>query len=103
MVAEPAAPLTLTSSAPLTLTLTPARPSAPPPPAPPPRPRPPPGPPPPSTAVLLLNLGGPDSLEAVEPFLYNLFRDPDVIDYPVGQWVRNRIATAIARRRTPVG
>jgi ferrochelatase len=84
MVDEPSAPLTLTSSAPLTLTLTPARPAA------------------PSTAVLLLNLGGPDSLEAVEPFLYNLFRDPDVIDYPVGQWVRNRIAAAIARRRTPV-
>jgi ferrochelatase len=76
MVAEPTIPLTLT--------LTPARPAA------------------PSTAVLLLNLGGPDSLAAVEPFLYNLFRDPDVIDYPVGQWVRNRIAAAIARRRAPV-
>jgi ferrochelatase len=56
----------------------------------------------PATAVLLLNLGGPDSLDAVEPFLYNLFRDPDVLDYPVGQWVRNRIAASIARRRTPV-
>jgi len=56
----------------------------------------------PATAVLLLNLGGPDSLDAVEPFLYNLFRDPDVIDYPVGQWVRNRIAATIARRRAPV-
>jgi ferrochelatase len=54
------------------------------------------------TAVLLLNLGGPDSLDAVEPFLYNLFRDPDVIDYPVGQWVRNRIAARIARKRAPM-
>jgi ferrochelatase len=55
-----------------------------------------------ATAVLLLNLGGPDSLDAVEPFLYNLFRDPDVIDYPVGQWVRNRIAASIARKRAPM-
>ena len=54
------------------------------------------------TAVVLLNLGGPDSLEAVEPFLYNLFRDPDVIDYPIGQWLRNRIAASIARGRAPV-
>lgn len=61
----------------------------------------PPGPPAPSTAVLLLNLGGPDSLDAVEPFLYNLFRDPDVIDVPIGQWLRNRLAARIARRRTP--
>jgi len=52
--------------------------------------------------VLLLNLGGPDSLDAVEPFLYNLFRDPDVIDYPVGRWIRNRIAASIARKRTPM-
>jgi ferrochelatase len=29
--------------------------------------------------VLLLNLGGPDSLEAVRPFLYNLFSDRDII------------------------
>jgi len=56
----------------------------------------------PATAVLLLNLGGPDSLDAVEPFLYNLFLDPDVIDYPVGQWVRNRIAATIARKRAPM-
>jgi len=29
--------------------------------------------------VLLLNLGGPDSLDAVKPFLYNLFSDRDII------------------------
>ena len=29
--------------------------------------------------VVLLNLGGPDSPEAVEPFLRNLFSDPEVI------------------------
>lgn len=31
---------------------------------------------------MLFQLGGPDSLEAVEPFLENLFRDPDII--PMG-------------------
>ncbi|MBA4372080.1 MAG: ferrochelatase [Thermodesulfovibrio sp.] len=29
--------------------------------------------------ILLLNLGGPDSLEAVRPFLYNLFSDREII------------------------
>ncbi|MDH7604379.1 MAG: ferrochelatase, partial [Melioribacter sp.] len=37
------------------------------------------------TAVILFNLGGPDSLDAVEPFLYNLFQDPDIFKIPVGQ------------------
>ncbi len=31
------------------------------------------------TGVLLLNLGGPDSLDAVKPFLYNLFSDREII------------------------
>jgi protoporphyrin/coproporphyrin ferrochelatase len=29
--------------------------------------------------VLLLNLGGPENLQDVRPFLYNLFSDPDII------------------------
>ncbi|HHP7230754.1 MAG TPA: ferrochelatase [Xenococcaceae cyanobacterium] len=33
--------------------------------------------------VLLLNLGGPDSIEDVRPFLYNLFSDPEIIRLPV--------------------
>ena len=33
-------------------------------------------------AVLLLNMGGPDSLDAVESFLYNLFSDHDIIEIP---------------------
>jgi len=32
-----------------------------------------------STGVLLLNLGGPDSLRAVKPFLFNLFSDREII------------------------
>ena len=33
--------------------------------------------------VLLLNLGGPDKLEDVRPFLYNLFSDPEIIRLPL--------------------
>ena len=50
-------------------------------------------------AVVLLNLGGPDSLDAVEPFLRNLFRDPAIIRAPAP--VRHFIARLIARRRGP--
>ena len=37
--------------------------------------------------VVLLNLGGPDSLDAVEPFLFNLFSDPDIIDFPFAKTI----------------
>ena len=33
-------------------------------------------------AVVMFQLGGPDSQAAVEPFLYNLFCDPDIINFP---------------------
>ncbi len=33
--------------------------------------------------VLLLNLGGPDKIEDVRPFLYNLFSDPEIIRLPI--------------------
>ncbi len=36
----------------------------------------------PRLAVVLFNLGGPDGPEAVRPFLFNLFRDPVIIDLP---------------------
>jgi ferrochelatase len=49
-------------------------------------------------AVVLLNLGGPDSLEAVEPFLKNLFSDHDIFKIPIGQ---NIFAKLISKRRAP--
>ncbi len=48
-------------------------------------------------AVVLMNLGGPDSLDAVEPFLRNLFRDPAIIRAPAP--VRHLLGRWIARRR----
>ena len=50
-------------------------------------------------AVVLMNLGGPDSLDAVEPFLRNLFRDPAIIRAPGP--VRRLLAHLIAKRRGP--
>ncbi|NPA16906.1 ferrochelatase [Persephonella sp.] len=34
------------------------------------------------TGVVLMNMGGPDSLEAIQPFLYNLFSDHNIIRIP---------------------
>lgn len=47
-----------------------------------------------------MNLGGPDSLDAVEPFLFNLFRDPAIIRLPT--LLRLPLARLIARRRARV-
>ncbi len=54
-----------------------------------------------STAVVLLQLGGPDSAEAVEPFLFNLFSDPDIIDLPGAFLFRKPLARFISNRRAP--
>lgn len=52
------------------------------------------------TAVVLMNLGGPDSLDAVEPFLFNLFNDPAIIGLP--GLLRRFVAGRISRKRAPV-
>ena len=36
----------------------------------------------PRIGILLFNLGGPETLEDVRPFLFNLFSDPDIIRLP---------------------
>jgi protoporphyrin/coproporphyrin ferrochelatase len=51
-------------------------------------------------AVVLFNLGGPDELRAVEPFLINLFSDPAILRVPA--FLRRPLARLIAYRRTPV-
>jgi ferrochelatase len=51
-------------------------------------------------AVVLFNLGGPDSPQAVEPFLRNLFGDAAILVMP---WLlRKPLAWFIARGRAPV-
>jgi ferrochelatase len=49
--------------------------------------------------VVLFQLGGPDCLEAVEPFLYNLFCDPDIIDFPFARLARAPLARLVSSRR----
>ena len=51
-------------------------------------------------AVILFNLGGPDKLESVEPFLFNLFNDPAIISIP--SIFRYPLAKFISKRRTPI-
>jgi ferrochelatase len=53
------------------------------------------------TAVVLFNLGGPDSIDAVEPFLFNLFSDPDIFRLPLGFITQKWFARLISRRRAP--
>jgi ferrochelatase len=48
--------------------------------------------------VLLLNLGGPDKLEDVRPFLYNLFSDPEIIRLP-SPWLQAPLAWLISTLR----
>jgi len=50
-------------------------------------------------AIVLFQLGGPDSPEAIEPFLYNLFSDPDIIDFPLSRFARPALARLMASRR----
>ena len=51
-------------------------------------------------AVILFNLGGPDKLESVESFLFNLFNDPAIISIP--SFFRYPLAKFIAKRRAPI-
>lgn len=48
--------------------------------------------------VLLLNLGGPEELEDVRPFLFNLFADPEIIRLPL-PWLQRPLAWLISTSR----
>lgn len=50
--------------------------------------------------IVLFQLGGPDTLEAIEPFLYNLFCDPDIIDFPFARIGRKALAKLISTTRS---
>jgi protoporphyrin/coproporphyrin ferrochelatase len=55
------------------------------------------GPGKPKTGIVMLNLGGPATLDDVEPFLLELFADREIIQLPFQRW----LGPFIARRRTP--
>jgi len=49
--------------------------------------------------IVLFQLGGPDTLEAIQPFLFNLFSDPDIIDFPFARIGRRPLAKLISVTR----
>jgi protoporphyrin/coproporphyrin ferrochelatase len=49
--------------------------------------------------IVLFQLGGPDTLEAIQPFLFNLFCDPDIIDFPFARIGRRPLAKLISTTR----
>lgn len=52
--------------------------------------------------VLLLNLGGPETLDDVQPFLFNLFADPDIIRLPrLFRFLQRPLAKLISVLRAP--
>jgi ferrochelatase len=51
-------------------------------------------------AIVLFNLGGPDSLDNVEPFLFNLFNDPAIINLPT--FLRYPLAKLISKKRVSI-
>src|SRR3954452_23665604 len=51
----------------------------------------------PKTGIVMLNLGGPATLDDVEPFLLELFADREIIQLPFQRW----LGPYIARRRAP--
>src|SRR5262245_63966529 len=55
----------------------------------------------PHTAIVLFNLGGPDDLASVEPFLVNLFQDRDIIQLPGGPALQPWMARLVAKMRGP--
>ena len=50
-------------------------------------------------AVILFNLGGPDKIESVEPFLFNLFNDPAILNLP--SFIRYPLAKLISKKKNP--
>jgi protoporphyrin/coproporphyrin ferrochelatase len=49
--------------------------------------------------ALLLNMGGPESLEQIQPYLYELFSDPEIIQLPLGRLYQKWFAAVISKRR----
>lgn len=49
--------------------------------------------------VVLLNLGGPDSVSAIKPFLLNLFYDPDILPIPFAPILQKPVARMIVAKR----
>ncbi len=52
-------------------------------------------------AIVIFNLGGPDTQEAVRPFLFNLFNDPNIIGYPQPfRWLLARLISGTRAKKS---
>ena len=59
----------------------------------------PPTPTPHKIGLVFFNMGGPDSLDAVQPFLYNLFADNDIVQMPIPPWLQKLFAWRVSHKR----
>jgi len=51
-------------------------------------------------SILLLNMGGPNTISDIQPFLYNLFSDKDIIQFPIPS-LQTSFAWLMSRLRAP--
>lgn len=50
--------------------------------------------------LYVMYMGGPDSVQSIEPFLYNLFTDRDIIDFGIGELPQKLLAKIISKKRS---
>jgi len=50
-------------------------------------------------ALILLGMGGPDSVESIEPFLNNLLSDREIIDFKIGSFLQKQLVKIISKKR----
>jgi protoporphyrin/coproporphyrin ferrochelatase len=53
------------------------------------------------TAVLISNMGGPDSQDDIQEYLYNIFSDPYILDIPLPSFFRKRFVEWFSTKRVP--
>ncbi len=53
-------------------------------------------------AILLLNMGGPQTLDDVDDYLYNIFTDPVIIELPLSRFLQKPLARMICKKRAPL-
>lgn len=51
-------------------------------------------------ALIALGMGGPESVETIRPFLYNLFSDREIINFHIGNYPQKLLAKIIASKRS---
>jgi ferrochelatase len=50
--------------------------------------------------LYVMYMGGPEDLNSIEPFLKNLFSDREIIDFKIGDFLQEKLASVIAKKRS---